>query len=133
MEILIQKLIEAGKVPATFSENIDELTVIIANSLEKHTEQYEITLGLRKPPEQPSTRKLYAVHYIVEESECNPESVNGRLINFGVEATDVVDAVTYFVNNVLEKGTSVDIRKVELEQTFETAEDLSDDVVQSVE
>lgn len=125
METLIKKLVEADKVPASFLENVDEITALVAQGLEKHSEDYEIALGLKEREAAPTTRKLYAIHYKVLSSEINPEAVNGRTINFGCEGTNVIDATMYFLENILQKGTEVDIVKVELEQTFETGEDIS--------
>ena len=122
MKNLIKKLVEAEKVPASFLDNVDELTALIAQGLENHSEDYEFALGLKKREEAPSTRKLYAIHYKVLASEINPESVTDRVINFGCEGTNVLDATIYFLENILQKGTEVDIVKVELEQTFETGE-----------
>ena len=66
----------------------------------QHTEDYEFALGIKPKPERPAKRKLYAIHYKVLASTTNPESVTDRVINFGVEGENILDATDYFLRFV---------------------------------
>jgi hypothetical protein len=125
-EHMIEDLVEEDLIPEAFIKHVPKLRTLFSRSLVQHTEDYEYALGIKERPELPGTRKLYAVHYKVLASTTNPESVTDRVINFGVEGENVLEAVDYFLRFVLAKGTEIDIVKVELEQTFETAEDVQE-------
>lgn len=123
---MVEDLVEDNLLPEVFMQHVDGLRNLIAKSLIQHTENYEYALGIKTPPPRETTRKLYAISYKVLASETNPESVSGRIINFGVEGANILDATDYFLSSILAKGTEVDIIKVELEQTFETAEEVQE-------
>lgn len=104
-------MVAKNEIPPEMLDKTQELGDLIRKHLVDYQEDYMSVVGLTERKPKVGPRRMYQIHFRNIGFEGREELVSDKIIDAGVEATDIIDA-TYMFLETLQEGQLVDILHV---------------------